>query len=326
MRYTDEDVLAEAEALCPALSLLRENFKHVDAAVGTWDELRHCELALSAEAVADTVRDLWRGGMRIQEISALLSPCVRLPHAVLSPELPTAGMAPLRFRANLHRRADEITFVQQLYQHVGVRGIPQAPNAFLPTEEKSADAALVRNLLSEEAFDVFSQERTELRAVAAMSFAEAVELLRRGDVGYCLLPLEQRGKRLSATEELIHRNDLKIVAVTPVFGFDGSAEMTYALLSLSFEPVEIGEGDDLYLECTLAKDAACLLSDVLVAAEGLGISLYRTDEVAYRAEEGRQPMHAFVLRDRTDTVSEFLWYISLFASDVTPIGLYKNLE
>jgi|GEM_PF-2753614 len=326
MRYTDEDVLAEAEALCPTLSLLRENLKRADEAVGVWDELRLCDLSLHAQAVADTVNELWRGGMRMQEIGALLSPCVRLPNASLSSDLPTVSMAPMRFRANLHRRADEIAFTQRLQQRIDTLGILQDPTTFLSVEEKRLDAALVRNLLSEEAFDVFSQERTELRAVAVASFSEAVELLRRGDVGYCLLPLEERGKRLSTVEELIHRNDLKIVAVTPVFGFDGSAEMTYALVALSFEPVVVEEGDDLYLECTLPKDSTVSLSDVLLVAEGLGITVYRTDEVTYPSEEGRQAMHAFVLRDRTDTVTAFLWYISLFAPELTPVGLYKNLE
>ena len=183
----------------------------------------------------------------------------------------------------------------------------------------------VKNQLSDEAYDVLSQSFSAPRLRYVTGIREAVKAVNDGDAGYCLLPLEERGgSRLSSVTELIFGNDLKINAVTPVFGQDGSADMKYALVSKCFTVHEIQPDDDRYLEIAISLDSA--VDELLFAARSYNATPYRVNTVVFYTEDGPKPSYSIVFKDDAKDFTPLLTYLTLYYDDFIPIGLYKNLE
>jgi hypothetical protein len=115
---------------------------------------------------------------------------------------------------------------------------------------------------------------------------------------------------------------LKIVAVTPVFGFEGNADMKYALLKRGFVIPDNDEDTDRYLEIKLPGDIPGGMPSLFSAAEGLGVSVYRintlgdTDSLSY----------SVIFKDGGGGFVSLLTYLSVFIGEYVPIGIYKNLE
>ena len=124
---------------------------------------------------------------------------------------------------------------------------------------------------------------------------------------------------------MISSFDLKIVAVTPVFGFEGNADVKYALLSRGFFVPERLPDDDLYLEIVLYQDSDVGISELLSVAESLGIGVYRINTVLYESD-GTQPAFSVVLRDDGADFTPLLVFLTLFSSSYSSVGFYKNLE
>jgi hypothetical protein len=197
---------------------------------------------------------------------------------------------------------------------------------FLPIGTPKESFVYLKNSYADEAYDVFSQEFDNPRVRYAQSFSECVRAVAEGEVRFCLLPLEERGgTRLPTVSELVLRNDLKINAVSPVFGFDGTANLKYALLSRDFVIPEINEGDDAYLEIRLGSDGDNL-SSTLNAAGLFGMSVYRVDTVIADTEGESESYFTVVLRDGGTGFAPMLVFLALFVGDHSTQGYYKNLE
>ena len=185
----------------------------------------------------------------------------------------------------------------------------------------------VKNQYSDEACDVFSQEFGAPGVVYSGSFRECVQRLSAGEVGYCLFPLEEKGgTRLHTIAELIYRHDLKINSVTPVFGFDAGADIKFALVSNHFSVPKSVVGDDRYLELRISSSQAPKLSQILASASLLGMSVYRVNTLTLDTEGEENTFFSLVLRDDEGDFTPFLTYLTLFAPDAVPVGIYKNLE
>ncbi len=185
----------------------------------------------------------------------------------------------------------------------------------------------MRNALSDEAYDVFSQDFTDPKVRYCASFRECVASVTSEEVGYCLLPLEERGgTRLPTVSEIIFRNDFKINAVIPVFGPDGNADMKYALVSRNFTVPKRGREDDLYLEVRIGADSDFSLSEVLGAVEYFGMSIYRVNTVTFDTEGESETYFSLVVKDMGNSFAGLLTYFTLFIRDFVPVGIYKNLE
>lgn len=198
---------------------------------------------------------------------------------------------------------------------------------FLPEESGDERITYVKNVLSDEAFDVFSQELSEPRVMYSSSFSDAVRAVSSGTCEYCLLPLEERGgARLAAVAELLFKEDLRINSVTPVFGPEGAVDMKYALVSKHFTVPEINDGDDRYLELRIRGDNAIEISELLAAADTLNIKPYRINTISFETEDGYSPYYSIVFKDDGKDFSPFLFFLTLFAGDYTTVGIYKNLE
>ena len=98
-------------------------------------------------------------------------------------------------------------------------GIEIAPRDLLPSEERDGRIVYVKNALADEAYDVFTADLDDARVSYVASFKEAADAVADGEASYCLLPLEERGgSRLAPVSDIIFRRDLRICAITPVFG------------------------------------------------------------------------------------------------------------
>ncbi len=197
---------------------------------------------------------------------------------------------------------------------------------FLLCAEHKPWVAYVRNSLSDEAYEVFSEELTDPHVRYVASFREAVTLLKNGEVGYCLLPLEEKGMRLPTVEQLLYHNDLRIASVTPVFGFDGDADLTYALVSLTVRPAAYVAEDDRYLEIRVPKEAISSLGELLLSAGTFGDSVYRINTMTFDGAGGKQVFYDVVFRNTGASFTSLLAFFTLFVPEFTPVGLYKNLE
>ena len=196
----------------------------------------------------------------------------------------------------------------------------------LPTGEGTETFIYLRNALADEAYDVFSQDFTDPRVRYVASLTECARAVASGESRFCLLPLEERGgARLPTVAELIFHNDLKINAVTPVFGFDGTADLKYALLSSDFILPDCTADDDRYLEVRVnAHDP--IMSELFLTVGYFGHTLYRTDTVSFDSEGETGRYFSLVIRDGGGGFDGLLVYLSLFAEDFSPVGIYKNLE
>ena len=126
--------------------------------------------------------------------------------------------------------------------------------------------------------------------------------------------------------EMLFTDDLKIDAVTPVFGFDGTADMKYALVSKSFALPRVAPDDDRYLEIRIPADGDTSLGELLLAADKYGARLYRVNMHFFVQDGERCPYYSIIFKEDGRDFSGLLTYLTLFVSSYTAIGIYKNLE
>ena len=222
---------------------------------------------------------------------------------------------------------DKAAFCEELIRRLAARGVRLTESHILPPSVGEDSFTYVRNALSDEAFEVFTENRQNATVVYSESFRECVRKVLSGECTYCLLPLEESGGvRIPGVIQLIYGNELKINSVTPVFGFDGNAGVKFAMVSRGFSSEGAKKGDDRYLEIKLSHDGESSLINSLSAAYSLGLSLYRVNTLVFDGEGEQQPVFSVIFRDGGKGFLAFLVYLMLFADDFTAIGLFKNLE
>ena len=102
--------------------------------------------------------------------------------------------------------------------------------------------------------------------------------------------------------------------------------MKYALVAKHFAPTEYDSDDDRYLEIRLPESNTVSLSDVLSVAKEQGISCYRVNTQISSMREGSEQYYSVIFRGDGHSFTSLLIYLTLFAPDFTPVGIYKNLE
>ena len=300
-------------------SVIKENLDALAVSSAREAELRLCEWALVAEDAADCFFGWLRDGLTADEALAALSTALseqELPFGVHKDGVYTFA-----------RAYERSCFCRILLGLLAERGRPLGEGDFLPAEAVSPVVAYVRNPFADEAYDVFADEIFDLCVRYVSSFDEGVKLLLSGEVGYCLLPFEESGGlRLSTVERLLHRYDLRISRVTPVFGPDGTADMRYALVCQSATVTPYAREDDRYLELRLPLTGDNTLSDISVCAELFGLSLYRVQTVSFGEGEDRDFYLSAVLSGVGADFTAVLLYLAIFCREATVVGLYRNLE
>ena len=290
-------------------------------------ERRICEIAEIAAEAADYYAEMAREGYGVYEILSIIS------DGYISAPLAQHGNALEDNRPAIKEylkrfcMQDKVIFAELFLKKLQEASFVLGENDFLHDEPGDNTVVYVKNSLADEAYDVFSQDLSDPRVRYSATLGDAVKLVSSGEAEYALLPLEERGgARLAAVAELIFKEDLKINSVTPVFGFEGLADMKYALVSKHFTVPAILPDDDRYLEIRIKADAGVSVSELFSAAETLDAFLYRINTLTFATEDGEVQYFSVVFRDDGKDFSPLLVYLTLFSGAYTPIGIYKNLE
>lgn len=221
---------------------------------------------------------------------------------------------------------DRCIFCELLMKYAAENGISLSEEAFI-TEASSGEVfTYVKSPISDEAYEVFTENLSDARVFYSKNFKEATQMVVDGSVDFCLLPLEEKGDRIHTVNQLIFANDLKINGVTPVFGFDGMADMKYALVGRNLNLPQIEPGDDRYLEIRLPTDSQVSIGQLVCAAENFENSVYRINTETLKVESGEKNYYEIVFRDGGSGFAKLLTYLTVFTGEYIPVGIYKNLE
>ena len=140
--------------------------------------------------------------------------------------------------------------------------------------------------------------------------------------------MEEKGDmRLPTVENLLSEHKLSIHRILPVFGFDGLADLKYALVSKGVHVESYQKEDDRYLEFDFElTQGAPPLGELLSAIDLFGLSLYRihTKGCAKAAQNGSS--YTLVVRSQGTDFLSLIVYLTLFFDSYRIIGIYKNLE
>ena len=305
---------------------VHSNIGAISKKLSTGYEWQLCELADLASVYADEAAELMSSGVGAAECFIILSEDLHFVKAA-----PCDGVLPKNeSRVSVFLRGltsfEKAAFSELYIEALAEKGIIVNEKMLLGTSVTDETMTYVKNYLADEAYDVFSQELADPRVAYAKDIKEAASAVCRGVVGYAILPLEEGGDyRIPGISSTLYANDLKILAVTPVFGFDGNADIKYALVSSGFSIMPYNEDDDRYLEILIQTEARDL-QDTLLAAEMFGIDLYRANSVSFEADAGKEYYYSLIFRRQGGDFSDILTYLTLFVSEYIPMGIYNNLE
>ncbi len=315
------------DAYFAANSITAANISKIAEKQSVAEEQRICEIAELADNAADFAIALTEDGYGIYEVLALIAE--GFPSEVTSSHSSALVRNAERLSSYLNMICayDKIVFSELFREKIRERGIVLSEADFLPSSTGDETFTYVKNPLADEAYDVFSQEFSYPRLRYSKGLSDAAKSVANGEYEYALLPLEERGgARLAAVAAILFKEDLKINSVTPVFGFEGIADMKYALVSKHFTVPEFRADDDRYLEIRLRTDSAIPLSELFSAADALGCTVYRVNTISFDTEDGAVPYYSVVFRDMGKDFTLLLVFLTVFSGAYTPIGIYKNLE
>ncbi len=302
------------------------NMKILSDAHSRLAEQRICELAELAEDAAAAACELRSEGCGVYEILSILSDGVSFTGSQAHSYAMAENLSRLGSYASSVESQDRAVLAELLVSSLGARGVVLTESDFLLGGSGDQTIVYVKNRLADEAYDVFSQDFTDPHVRYESTLRDAARTVSQGRAEYCLLPLEERGgARLPSVAALLFAEDLKICSVTPVFGFDGSADMKYALVSRHFSVPEISPDDDRYLEIRISASSTDL-SELFSVAEHLGATVYRVNTVTFDTEDGDAQYYTAVFRRGGADFCSLLTYLTLFCPSYTAVGIYNNLE
>lgn len=310
-----------------ANSITAANISKISDKQSVTEEQRICELSELACDAADFAIALFEDGYGIYEILSLIAEGVADSENFIHSSSLKENAERLSLYLHMVCAYDKIVFSELFSEKIKEHGIVLSEIDFLPILKGDETFTYVKNPLADEAYDVFSQDFSNPRLTYSKNLSDAAKSVAKGVYEYALLPLEERGgARLSAVATILFSEDLKINSVTPVFGFEGLADMKYALVSKHFTVPEICEDDDRYLEIRLRADSSIPLSELFLAADALGCTVYRVNTISFDTEDGAVPYYSVVFRNMGKDFTLLLVFLTFFSGAYTPIGIYKNLE
>ncbi len=290
------------------------------------EEQKICELAEIARKAAEFVKLMLDEGLSVYEILCVLGETLFFGDTSHGENAMRENIFHLDVFFKISSEFEKSVFCALLYEYLSLRGISLSEKDFFRAVPRDESFVYVKNAFSDEAYDVFSQDFVDPRVRYAASFKEALKLVFDNAVTFCLLPFEERDVRIPTVEELIFRGDYKINSVIPVFGYDGNAEMKYALVSKNIYPSDYSVDDDRYFEIRVPLDLDFGLSSLVVCAEEAGVRIHRVNTLGFRTEEGEKSYFTVVLKSVGADFTKLLIYLTLFLPEYIPVGIYKNLE
>ncbi len=289
-------------------------------------ERRISEIAHLASLAADYTIELTADAFSLIDALSMISESIETtPSDIPATALPENIRRIKSFSEGISS-GDKVLFSDLYLESLGDKDRDASIKDFLPEGGGNGRVSYVRNGFADEAYDVFSQEISGCHVKYCDSFKDAVRDVISDFSEFALLPLEEGGARISTIEEMLYSNELKIAAITPVFGFDGLADMKYALVSKSYRIPKLRPGDESYIELMISNSTGIKLSSMLTAAESLGLQLYRVCSVTFNTADGECSQYSVIMKDGGRGFLAFLVYLTLFEPSAQMIGMYKNLE
>ena len=290
------------------------------------DERRALEIGdIVSEAILATHALLARG-LLVSEILSIIAEELGFGSYPSGDEVLAELSGTVSFGHSGLRSFDKVAFSELYLDRLTKEGIVVSEEDFLPSGDVPDSFIYVRNQLSEEAYDVLSQDFHRPTVAYGHSFKECADAVASGEAGYMLLPLEERGgTRIGSVAALIHRHDFKINAVTSVFGYLGDADVKYALVSKHFTIPTLKDGDEKYIELRVSDVGSDSFAELVSVATHFGLSINRVNTVT-PSLDGESGCFSLVLRSLTGSLVGLLTYLTLFLPDAVPVGVYKNLE
>ena len=304
----------------------QRNIEHLQREQLLLEERRLCELYELTDAMSDAVTELYSMGMSPEEAFSILSES--LNGGVCRTErygITKCEQYILPYVDTLSAY-DKIIVSRLLCERLSDKGYALLESDFLLSGTAAETFVYVKNAYADEAYDVFSQDFADPRVSYVQSFKEALSSVALGRASYALLPIEEGYSRLPTVSEMIFNGDFKIASITPVLGFDGLANMKYAMISTGFLISGVMADDDRYLEIRIPTDSDTDVSYALLAARAYGIDVYRINTSVYETDEGRRSYFDVIFKCTGKDYSCLLSYLTLFTSEFTAVGMYKNIE
>ena len=262
----------------------------------------------------------------VYELLSILSEDYESAQADIHPEAMDENKPMLQRYLEGFGTLDKRLFCKALPEICQGRGIDLSEVGFIANRSAKSTYTYVKNPLSDEAYDVFTEGDADSRVFYSPGFKEAAGAVLDGAVDWCLLPLEERGDRIHSVNQIIFNHDLKIVDVTPVFGLDGMSDMKYAKIGKYLNLPKTGEDDDRYLEIRIPTDSGESVGEIISMAELYGNSVYRINTEAFLADGEERVYYSIVFRDEGGGFARLLTYLTLFTGEYILVGIYKNLE
>ena len=288
-------------------------------------EMRVIELYELADSFFAPISELINDGMSISETFTYIAEYFALPFSTVHKNALDANLHRLTHYASVLSSIDKAIFSDLLTERIKNGGVTVDEKDFLVGNDSPQTFIYLKNPLSDEAYDVFSENFSDPRVRYASKLKEIATAVYDGDVTYGLLPLEEGGgERLHSASELIYRYDLKINLVTPVFGLDGASDMKYALVSRRYYVPDIEPGDDAYLEIRVDSDIS--LSELLCASDYFGATVYRIKSESFDLDMDKESCYSLVLKKEGGDFGKLLAYFTMFIKSCVFVGIYKNLE
>lgn len=301
-----------------------ENIKALSEKQTRDAERRICELSAVADAAAEISAELLFEGMDIYAALAVVCEGISKFGGEAHGGAMAENVSRLNRYVDLLSEIDRVHLSELYIEKMRERGVELTLGDFLISSSIGGRIAYVKNGYSDEAYDVFSQEIAGAKVSYVETLKSAVGALLDERAQFCLLPLEERGARIGSVYELLFLNELKIVGITPVFGYDGAADMKYALVSKSYRIPRIQRGDEPYIEIMFPAETEPQLGEMLVSCRLLGHKLYRVKSASIKSVDGARDYYTVIMRGGDFTA--LLVYLTLFAPGASVMGIYKNLE
>lgn len=290
------------------------------------EEQRICDLAEIAKQAARFSKKLLEEGMNLYEVFYLLAESLEFSSKVDVSCSFTENEGRLKMFCRSVSALDKSLFCGLLLEYFSYFNVHISEEMFFGKKPSEELFTYVKNIYADEAYDVFTQDFSDPKLAYSASFKEALKRVADNLYSYCLLPIEEKGARIPSVDELIFRGDYKINAVVPVFGFDGSADLKYALVSKNLYYTASRSDDDRYFEFKIPADSDINISELMLCTEELGCSIYRINTQVFDTEDGKKTYFSVVLKELGKDFSKLIMYLTLFAPEHIPVGIYKNLE
>ena len=219
---------------------------------------------------------------------------------------------------------DRISFLSAFRLACAKRGCTLDHTLFLPKEDTPLHRiAYVRNMYTEEAYEIFTQEDEEATLLYTDGFPEACQAVAEGQADFCILPFENSSGPLGSFQDMAARFSLTVVALCRVFHADGTDATHFALLAR--KPLPSRGGDTPCIRFSFSVEDGGVLTEHLAAFSACGATLTAMSSLPDTV--GKTSLSCtLTLRCAREDAFLPLAYLYTFTDFPRLLGFYEEIE